>query len=249
MNNIQLNITAGGIFSKYMYAIQNLAKINREFDNTYLNITDSRFIDERSINPFDFVINQNNSINYEIFNAEKVVNYSNHNPIEHSNNLNLYKHIVTKISIHNDILEYTDKLSADLGINNNSIGVHIRLTDMNIIHAKDYGISTYSNYLITMKKFENSDFFIASDNNESISKLINEFGGRIKYIPDLIRATKETEDTTNMHLSELKYERIWREAFIEMLLLAKCGTIICRSSNLANAAILNSKTINNIIRI
>lgn len=89
-SNMKLNIRAGGIFSKYMFGIQNLTKLNSNFDRMYLNITDDRFISGNT-NPFDYVLEQEFNDEFIEHDAKHMGNYSNKNPIENSNNLKNYK--------------------------------------------------------------------------------------------------------------------------------------------------------------
>jgi hypothetical protein len=81
-------------------------------------------------------------------------------------------------------------------------------------------------------------------------KLQKEFGDDLVFVKDFIRGKTEIEDTyKTIFLPYLKDKKLWVEAFIEMLLLSKCGTLICRSSNVNNASIIYSNTLKKIIRI
>lgn len=239
--NIKFNIEAGGIFSKYMFAIQN--SINYECDLVYLNITDDRTLP----NAFDFVLNQKTKETFVNVTCENLGTYDNENPIELSSNLDQYRMFIKKMEIKPSILNLVKKYTSELNITEKTIGIHLRLTDMNIHHAEQYGVKTFDDFVSKMD--EGNEFFVSSDNHESIEKLKTKFPGKIKYLQGLTRCELETDDSTALQLKMFKDEQFWIEAFIEMLLLSQCGKIICRTSNLVNCSIIYSEKINQIIRI
>lgn len=239
--NYIFDIEAGGVFSKYMFGVQNAVK--HEFNSMYLNTTDPRTIP----NVFDFVLHQKIEDDSYRINCENLGTYDKKNPIEYSPNFNQYKELVKKIKIKQTILDKVNEYIKKLNINENTIGVHLRLTDMNIHHIKQYGVLTFENFLSNMDTTK--EYFIASDNHESIQKLKQIFGDKIKYIPQMIRCEKESDDSTMLQIDNFKNEQFWVEAFIEMLILSKCKKIICRTSNLINASIIHSNNINEIIRL
>jgi hypothetical protein len=241
MINYVLDIEAGGIFSKYMFAIQNGVK--HKFDSIYLNVIDDRTIS----NAFDFVLDQQYQNDCFRIKCENLGTYDKSNPIETSENFNNYQNFVNLLKIKQSILDEVETYVKELNINKNTVGVHLRLTDMNIHHVKQYGVLSFEDFVSNMDI--SKEYFVASDNHESIQKLKNIFGDKIKFIPKMIRCENEYDDSTTLQLSNFRNERFWVEAFIEMLILSKCNTIICRTSNLINASILHSKTINKIIRL
>jgi hypothetical protein len=253
MRKLKININAGGVFSKLMFGIQYLESCNIDnVDRFYFNNCDTRATaDNFDGNPFNFVINQSFDNSFESLNAIHLVNYSTYNPIEKSSKINNYKKIVAKISLTDRLINLVKHYEKQFGFDQNLIGIHIRLTDMNTIHGKDYGIAQYEDFSNSLKNVldKKTRIFVASDNDESISKLIEEFGERVFYVPNLKRALREDEDPFSLREKELGNESIWIEAFLEMLLLSKCNTIICRSSNLSNASILFSNSIQKVIRI
>jgi len=252
MENVKINISAGGVFSKFMFGIQNAEALNPEISNFYFNNVDNRAKSNNfSQNPFDFVINQNYNNNYIDFNAIHLGNYSKFNPIEHSNKLNNFKKIITKIKLTDKLSNLVKDYEKQIQFTQNTVGIHIRLCDMNIVHGKDYGVLQYQDFDNCLKQTinEKSKIFVASDNMQSIEKLKEQYGDRIFYIPNMIRASTEVEDTTHFQEKLLGSESIWLESFLEMLLLSKCQTLICRSSNLANASIIFSNTMEKVIRL
>jgi hypothetical protein len=239
--NYKINVGGGGIFSKYMICLKNLVHV--ELNNFYINVTDER----TKPDILNSVLNQSVNETFLDLNCKVNPTYDDNTKIELSNDFNRYKEIITKIKFHEKLLTKLKYYEEKLNITEKTIGVHIRLTDMNIYHKSDYGYKDFNDYLKFINKYD--DFFVASDNEESLEKLINIFGDKIKYIPNLIRVKTEKEDSLNLQLDNFKNDIFWEEGFIEMLLLSKCGSIICRTSSLTNASILHSNTIQKIIRI
>jgi len=250
MNNFTLNVNAGGVFSKFMFIIQNIQRINPNFDSVYINNLDSRSL-TGSENIFNNILKQDNTNNQAIFECKHLGNYSKSNPIENSLNLSEYKKIISKLQFTDNFNNKFNKINSILNIDESFIGVHIRLCDMNILHSNDYGILTYNDFLTEIKKHvtTNTKLFISSDNIESISKLKHDLDNKIYYVKNFIRADLEIENTYDLQIKYFKDYQFWQEAFIDMLLLAKCGKLICRTSNLNNASVIYSNTIKKIIRL
>ena len=241
MMNCSLNIDAGGIFSKYMFGIQNA--ILYDCDLYYFNITDYR----TNSDMFNYVLDQPYDSSYLAFNCSNLGGYHKINPIEESPNYSKYVEVVNKLKINSELLEKVDYYVNKFGINELTVGIHVRLTDMNIIHKNDYGVLSFEDFKSQLNPY--TKYFISSDNNESIVKLKELYGDNINYVEDMVRCEFEYEDSTSLQINNFKNPQLWVDAFLEMLLLSKCGTLICRSSNLSNASIINSKTIKNIIRL
>jgi hypothetical protein len=237
-----INIDAGGIFSKYMTGIQN-AYYLKEIDRLYFNSVDRRLKE----NMFNYIFKQKEygypfSINCKNFPA-----YSRENPIELSNKLIEYKNLAKVLKLRTTVQDKINHFVSKFNINNNSIGVHIRLCDMNQRHCKEYGIVHFEDFVKHMNI--NQHYFVSSDNEESLIKLKSMFNNNISYIPNLIRGDTEISDTFDLQIKNFSNPMFWEEAFIEMFLLSKCSGLICRTSNLANAAIINSNSIKKVISI
>lgn len=250
INNYTLNVSAGGVFSKFMFVIQNAQAINPNFNSIYINNVDSRSLTGLE-NIFNNILEQDNTNNEETYGCKHLGTYNKLNPIENSVKLNDYKKIVKKLTFKKTLQEKIDYYLNYLNINDSVIGLHIRLCDMNTAHGKEYGILSFDDFLSEIKKHitDNTKIFVASDNYESIDKLKKEFGDKILYIPDFIRGIKEDDNTGKLQLANFKNSKLWEEAFIEMFLLSKCGILICRTSNLNNASVIYSDTIKKIIRL
>ena len=122
---------------------------------------------------------------------------------------------------------------------------------MNIHHKDDYGSLVFEDFLNEIKKLkeDGKKIFVASDNNESLLKLKSLYNDDIVYVDGFLRGETENEDTLLLQTNHLKDVTFWEEAFIDMLLLSKCETLICRSSNFNNASIIYSNSLKKIIRI
>lgn len=251
MDKIKLNVGGGGIFSKMMIAVQNTEKYGYGLENCYFDTTDERALGHDGSNPFNFILDQpyHDSYRRVQYNGHKI--YDKQEKIEESLEFANLKAIAAKLKYKQELRVLLDDYLYLLGVDQNTIGVHIRLCDMNIAHVKDYGYVSFDDYAEAIRKELDlgGKIFVASDNKESITKLQRLFGKRVIFLKDLIRAETEIEDSSNLQAKYFKEERFWREAFLEMLLLSRCSKLICRTSNLAHMAIISSNTIKKIIRL
>jgi hypothetical protein len=139
---------------------------------------------------------------------------------------------------------------------NELCGVHIRLTDMFDYHSDIYGKVDFDTYLSEMYKLsEDTKYFIASDNTESISKLKNIFGERIHYISDITRTKNEKDTGKNFRsknknliftlgVDRLKSDDNVINDFIDLMILSKCNKLIgMKYSTYRIAALLLSNNI------
>lgn len=251
-DKIRLNIRGGGIFSKMMLAIQNIVKFEYELENCYLNIADNRALSPEGTSPLDSIINQTYDYNYTFVECKPLNPYTNIDRVEKSEEYNKLKQVASQLNYKRELFVLVDDYVYLAGIKDRTIGVHIRLCDMNIAHGADYGIVTFNDYVKAIQqelKSNNANIFVASDNEESILKLKSLFGSRISYVPNLIRAETEVEDSSLLQAKNFKSIKFWQEAFLEMLLLSKCSTLICRTSNVANMAIISSNSIKKTIML
>lgn len=180
----------------------------------------------------DITLSHSNYI--DIYNVQKNIKEANY-----LINLNkLTPNIQSKVS------DYLDKYS----ISENTLAVHIRLTDMNIEHAEQYGIRGYEDYLQKIKDIlsENEsieNIFLSSDNNESIEKMIKDLPNiKINYIDENLRCDYENSDNFEFQISNLKDDDYAISCFIDMYLLSKCGYLVHRISGFSLCSILYSNT-------
>jgi hypothetical protein len=151
----------------------------------------------------------------------------------------------------NDVIERNEITNI-----NELCGVHIRLTDMFDYHSDIYGKVDFDSYLSEMYKLsEDTKYFIASDNSESISKLKNIFGKRIHYISDITRTKNEKDTGKNFRsknknviftlgVDRLKSDDNVINDFIDLMILSKCNKLIgIKYSTYRIAALLLSNNI------
>lgn len=252
-NKVRLDINAGGIFSKTMLGIQQIERKGLNISDCYFNVVDERALNEKKFNPFDYVMNQTLDPEAVEFDCGFLPSYnskrrSNYGRVEESAEYLKLKEIASKIKYQEEILSTVKDCAKEF--TEDIVGVHLRLCDMNMLHP-EYGIVTFEDYVrsIIEETTPSTKIFVASDNEESLEKLYKLFGSRILYVNGTIRAATETTNSYNLQINHFKSDDFWKEAFLDMLLLSKCSKLICRTSNLANMAIISSNTIQKIIML
>jgi len=237
MPTLGLNVRGGGgIFSNFMIALKN-ATMYPSVESFYFDATIKGVIG----NPFRFVLDQKSTKDVkDIRNTD--VEWSG-GILDDSKKIESLRRVIERLEIKKEIIDKVDNLSKDLRITEETLGVHIRLCDMNIFHKKQHGTLRYEDFFKEIEKNVNNkkNIFVASDNDESIAKLKKEFGDMICCAPDISRAKRETENTLYWQKKNLTNPFLWEEAFIDMLLLAKCKYKIFRVSNVAYSSVLFSK--------
>lgn len=128
--------------------------------------------------------------------------------------INKYLEVIDKLKINEDILEYVKDFSEDW---NNIIGLHIRswYCDRKNWHSNEL-FETVINTLDT-----NSKIFLCGDNKEVIDYFQHIYGDRI--------IIHDQEKYSHPHLAESGHNNDIQtnvDAFIDLLLLSKCDTII-----------------------
>ena len=213
-----------GIFAKVILIIQTIKQYCTN-NNVSLSEVSSIYLEStpNSIdNLFDYVLEQEKFDSYDVvLQADYSIKTSIR--MSESPDLKFLYYIFDKVKIKGSVLERVNP-----NINENTIGVHIRLTDMNTLHKNEYGVRNFGQYLnkinSVIKETENSNIFIASDNAESIVKLEGEYD----IITNIISNRHNSEiDTGNQYNNFLRLnhlsENFWVDSFLDMLSLAKCG--------------------------
>ena len=151
----------------------------------------------------------------------------------------------------------TDSITEFVGENNinaHTLGVHLRLTDMNTVHP-EYGHVTIEKYISATRTYLEShsdikNIFVSSDNDESIRIFESNFPDyKVVSYTDGIRCTSSRDDNYQFQLRNLSDPTFLQKITIEALILSKCGALIHRISDYANFAILFSNTYTDIICI
>lgn len=180
--------------------------------------------------------------------------YTKDAPIENSNRLDDYKRVLNKIHINNEITTKVDNLCKLVNINDQTLGVHVRMTTMSV-HT-NYSPVTFENYCDAIdKELATGDWtglYVATDNVESLVKMEQRYGNIIRYYPNLWRLP--TEQITERWQWSWEYDtffhkRFWQESFMEAMTLARCGGMVCRDSNFSNAAVVFSNSLRRIIHL
>jgi hypothetical protein len=168
------------------------------------------------------------------------------------------KVIHDKIKIKQEIINRAEDYLIKNGIDNinKMCAAHIRLTDMAHYHKNDYGLITFDTYVNEIKKIDdNINFFVASDNIESIHKLEKLFPNRIFYLKNINRVKFENEITPPINytlgkpIQQLGIHRLKEKDdiindFIDLFTLSKCNKLIgMKYSTYRIAALLFSNTI------
>jgi hypothetical protein len=261
--NIKLITYGGGIFSKFMLAIQfinskidDVDKINEIYLDIDRNVPKGKLgplheswmsaVGEN--NPFDYVLDQNPNCTFdEVLCLPIPHGFASYSNINEAPELHRLKTIVSKLKIKDNVLNKLKPIKGKV------LGVHIRLTDMEIWHPEHgTGITTNTFYEATKNIIERESFdsiFVSSDNDESIEYfkqkmdiVYNDVGNRVKWAGD-------SRNQTGMQLNRSGDEDFWIDTFLEMLSLSECNTLIYRVSNLNNASVLFSQAIKDTLKI
>jgi hypothetical protein len=283
MKNYLYILPGGGIFSRILqFGIIPLADI--DFDNVHLQIVGFAPPDDPTdefskqaykiccdhydnmtkygiMNIYQHITNYalyqpwNDTYEYKGFLPRGTL-YTNENPIENSTRLLDYKRVLSKLTIEPEIISKVDQFVSDYTINTRTLGVHVRMTTMNMLHQDLYQPVTIDDYIRTIKKEYGTDnydsIFVASDNHESIAKIKKYFGGIVTSHSDFLRFEHEQVDSFLDCIDEYDWfyqKKFWQETFQDCIVLSKCGGLICRESNFSNMAIVFSDTFKNIVRL
>jgi len=234
-----------GIFARFLRIIR--CGLPYDIDNIYIDSKNNVMKE----NPFDWIFDQYYDDSFiqgdEIYNG--LYNPSELGVIERSDDFGKLKLICSKIKIQKNILDWVENNSQE--INENCLGVHIRLGDMNHHHPQ-HGVFYNNDYINKINKIINTEninkIFVASDNDESLNILRSHFGHQMIFSPNMIRGKKSNFDESPMH-TNLQNKIFWEEAIKEVLLLSKCNQFLCRISSLADTSIIFSKTFTKIHRL
>jgi|TARA_Y100000114_G_C11763794_1_gene331754 hypothetical protein len=225
LSNLVCSLYGAQIFLKESQIMLNKFKENSSKFNFYL---DNECYTPGS--PYDKIYNQEKKDSSLFLNAVPIGGY-NCSLIPHHKKVSLLDHelcgqILKRLKL--DLL-FKNRLEDFIEKNNiddSTFGIHIRMTDSN--HQKDPIIPRFKfdDFLKIIKSVEKQYkyIFVASDNNESIEKLIKIYGpDRIKYFKDFWRATEEMENIQPAAEERLFcMQEHWQEAFLDTYVLSRC---------------------------
>ena len=240
----------GGIFSQFMLMIPNA--IHYDVEGLNMDVNDGYNI--CNDNPFDWVFDQTPDNSYIIVPCKHHGIYTNKEmkrggylgAIEDSASFDKMKDICSRIRIKQEILDIVNKYSSLLSPN--TLGVHVRLGEMNTIHPQ-YGIASTRTYIDKINEINPDSVFLASDNDTSIRMIKESVSCEVIVIENLAREEIDNISVDNVHMNLLYKDYYWREVFTDMLVLSRCNELLCRVSNFANATILFSNSFNKIHRL
>lgn len=203
-----------------------------------------------SDNPLDWVIDQSYEDDYEVINAssENGVYYK----VEEHYKLPQLKNIVKRLKIKKNVLDVVNDF-CDNNITKKTLGVHLRVTDMNTTHPQ-HGTFTTNDFVEMIRdilgKEDIDTIFVSSDNDESIGILKNEFPN-VVFRECGTREDTEVIDFAPNTINQLQQDNpyLWEDTFIDMLILSRCPIILCRVSGFANMSILFSSIKQKIYRM
>jgi len=280
MKNYTFVIPGGGPFSRVLQCgIIPLADI--DFDNVYLtlspfeeNTNNDEYLKEAVDHivrnrtymemygihrPYDhimsYVFDQKVDRDYEYRGFLPIGKmYDRNSPIESSPRLHDYQRVVKKLHIQNEITTRVDDLCQLVNINQDTLGVHVRLTTMSV-HTNYVPVTIEDYFDAVDRELETGNYnglYVATDNVESLVKMEQRYANVIRYYPNLLRLP--TEEIKNVSEWSWEYDmffrkQFWQESFMEAMTLARCGAMICRDSNFSNAAVVFSNTLKKIVRV
>jgi hypothetical protein len=246
--NIHCSVFGGGIFSRFVQGV--VCPLTRhKYENIYLTLRpftsltkhQEKFPDPKSQaemydKPFNYVFEQKCDDTYEKVSLG-IEDFCFE--IETHSNFKTYQEIAKRFVLHKSILETVDNKFKDVDLDK-TLGVHVRLTTVN--HLTKYGIVTIKNYIDAIDKSIKENNYqkicVASDNIESIQKLVDVYGDMIVYNENFNRLPDENYKSTDVEAERFFTEDHWKEAFIDCLMISRCKGLICRTSNFANMALI-----------
>jgi hypothetical protein len=235
----------GGIFSRFSRALQGImANVSLEI----LQKTQNIYFEPESgeINQYDFVLYQEMDPNTETHILHTGRSYKNwtsgHEQIlldtkfYNFEKANLLKQ---KILFRKEIMPNFKNIFFDEQV----LGVHVRLTDMNKHHpylVKEIDSDKYIQTILSNCK-EYRTIFVASDNTETLKKIKTLFQDQCQVLYNNNRFIVQAENDTNLdkiQTDNMNKKEFWIEAFRDMWSLSKCSFLIYGISNLNNVSFI-----------
>jgi len=149
--NVYCSVGFGGsLFSRLMVIFQEIIHSVKDLDsieNIIMNISDNTF--GYIPNQFSWIYKENNGVIYDTrLISEFRGTYINEIP---QDDLLKLKKVKSKLIINDLIINKINDIKSELSLDENCLGVHIRLTDMNTLHPF-FGIFSIDDYIKKLKK-------------------------------------------------------------------------------------------------
>lgn len=248
--------SGGGLFSYYGLLLESLSVWikNGQIQDSDILYVDSliraptnikkknpgrRRLEDVKFNVFDHILDQTKPTNPRDF--KKVLSTNQQHPVyykEFEPKKERYKKISKQfLKIHPDLMKQASEFSDHNFIPDKTLGVHIRMTDMNRGHA-NLGNVYFNDYIEKINEILKTNdiqkIFIASDNKESIEKLQNIYKDKICFFETPFRVEKETNGRLKYLLkNDMKSTESFKDSMLDALLLAHCN-ITCGRISLFN---------------
>jgi len=250
--NTELLVGGGGVFSKFIIAVENLHEIGVHEDY-YLKCIDERAINVDGENPFYYILEEPEWYGmpvldpnfFQRISAKVYPSFDMNHQIENSDKFLQMSNIAKAMKLNAEMKSLINEHSHLVSDSIPSVGVHIRATDMLYAH-KRLGTWDFMHYdamlkytLSIMKRdgIDDVNIFVASDNQESIDEIVENFGTKYKvsFLPNLSNRVRGWgEDSSAFHLQNFTQRRYWQDSFLEMYMLSLCDNLLIRASNLNN---------------
>ena len=158
--------------------------------------------------------------------------------------LSLFKKVFSELQFKKELI---DRVNSFHEVGPETLGVHVRLTDMNHWHS-EYGTTTFVDYRKAIDEVHHKykNIFVSSDNFPAIERLKKIYGDKVIALPDCAFKGDKEDDLFFLYKT-IKWAdnpEAWVELFVEVFLLAKCGFLIGRNSAVSLGAVLFSENMN-----
>jgi hypothetical protein len=256
--NVLVKTIGGGIFSKFIVAIQSIVHDRRIdvdlIDNIYVEIDPTRLdvttqpnpIENETGNPFNFVLDQVMLTPDVVVLARPYAGYTPNHIILGGEEIRKLRVVCGKIKLKDTVLSKVHK-----DIDSTTLAVHVRLTDMKQHHPELHRGSTTNDYINVIDGLNpNGKIFVSSDNETSLKTLVDKYGAIHNTVTN--RWVDESTVYSNgdyygKYMAEQMHtESFWVDSFVDMISISKCGGLVYKPSNLNNTAMLYSDTISKI---
>lgn len=167
-------------------------------------------------------------------------------PREYSTRIIMNETIQKYVRVKKNIQEEVDSF-IQKNFTENTLGVHIRLTDKNVCHiyhgepetGTPVDLDLYKKHIEEyLNSNENSSVFLATDSKIGLDCMKSEFGDKVFYMKDVIRSDGENSVHQGMSGNGIKKAK---NVVMDCLLLSKCNYMIKGISNVALCALFFNK--------
>lgn len=150
------------------------------------------------------------------------------------------------LKFHPKLLSLVEYWCKKLQIDNNTLAVHLRLTDLNDAHSYELGKCFIEDYVKVVKLAlkENpsiNKIFVATESNTNLQIFKSQIDIPVVFVPNLRRTSSKEENYALFYKEQVKFLKqpnYSREVFLDLMLLSKCCTLVGRMSAVTNTSII-----------